>query len=271
MSHTKNKITVLGSGTSTGIPLIGCQCKVCLSIDHRDKRLRSSLFLETRNHTKIIVDTTPDFRTQLLANNIHNLDAAIITHEHADHLHGIDDLRPFSFGPPPRDIPLFTQEKTRKIIEQRFSYIFQNGGAPNLGGGVPRLKMFDVPLNELTQILEVSDFTFFSYKHGHGETMGFHHEGFAYVVDCMELSEAQIATLKNFNLDLLIIDCLQRHSHSTHLTVERCFDYIEKINPKQAGLIHMGHDLSHRHLESLARERFGNRVFPLYDGQNLFY
>ncbi len=270
MTHGKNKITILGSGTSTGIPLVACDCKVCTSLDHRDKRLRTSLFLETKTNLSIVIDTTPDFRTQLLNNNIKKLDAAIITHEHADHLHGIDDLRPFSFGPPAREIPVYTTSITRQIIEDRFPYIFNSGLRSQLGGGVPKLKMIDVTLNQKIPILD-THFTFFTYPHGHGETMGFVHESFAYIVDCMELSEDLILFLKNLKLDLLIIDCLQRKTHSTHLTVDKCFEYIEKINPKEAGLIHMGHDLSHRVLQDLARNKFGNKVFPVYDSQKLFY
>jgi len=270
MTQIKNKITILGSGTSTGIPLISCECLVCSSLDHRDKRLRTSLYIETKTNKHIVVDTTPDFRTQFLNNQLTKLDAAIITHEHADHLHGLDDLRPFCFGPPAREIPVYTTANTRSIIETRFPYIFSTGIKPNLGGGVPKLKMIDVPLDQNTQVLD-THFTFFTYPHGHGETMGFIHESFAYVVDCMELSDEVIKTLKNLNLDLLIIDCLQRKVHSTHLTVDKCFDYIEKINPKNAGLIHMGHDLSHRKLLDLAQKKFGNKVFPVYDGQNLFY
>ncbi len=270
MTLGKNKITILGSGTSTGIPLIACECLVCTSLDHRDKRLRTSLFIETKAHSSIVVDTTPDFRTQLLSHQLTKLDAAIITHEHADHLHGLDDLRPFCFGPPAREIPVFTTTKTRTIIENRFPYIFNEGTRSHLGGGVPKLKMIDVNLSGKTQVLE-GEFTFFTYRHGISETMGFVHETFAYIVDCMELSDELVTFLKNLKLDLLIIDCLQRKTHSTHLTVDKCFDYIEKINPHQAGLIHMGHDLSHRVLEDLALKRFGKKVFPVYDGQKLYY
>ena len=109
-SLNKTTITVLGTGTSTGIPQVGCSCVVCTSLDHRDQRMRSSIFIETKSGKNILVDTTPDLRTQLLNNKISMLDFAIITHDHADHLHGIDDLMPFCFGPPMREIPVYTNE-----------------------------------------------------------------------------------------------------------------------------------------------------------------
>lgn len=267
-------IIALGTGTSTGIPMLGCRCNVCTSLDHRDQRLRTSLYMETQNGKKILIDTSPDLRVQLLREHISEIDFAIMTHEHADHLHGIDDLRPFTFGPPIKEIPLYTNKATKDLIAHRFSYIFPQNEAekkrPILGGGIPRLSLHEVKPEEST-LLHGEEFYFFNYPHGHGETMGFIHGSFAYIVDCMELSPEFLERLKKKNLDLLIIDCLQRGTHTTHLTVERCFEYIEIINPKRAGLIHMGHDLSHRVISDLAFKKFGEWVFPLYDQQKLFY
>lgn len=268
-SLNENKITILGSGTSVGIPLVGCKCLVCTSLDHRDQRLRSSLFLETKKGQKILVDTGPDLRAQLLANNISALDFAIITHEHADHLHGIDDLRPFCFGPPVKEIPVFTNEQTKKFIEERFPYIFNTQKAA-LGGGVPRLNIIAAEMEKKTTI-NGEDFFFFSYPHGYGQTVGFIHEDFAYIVDCKEIPPHLVKILKEKKLKLLIIDCLQRHTHTTHLTVEKCFEYIHLIKPERAGLIHMGHDLSHSVLTDMAMREFGRTVFPVYDQQKIFY
>ncbi|MBY0413316.1 MAG: MBL fold metallo-hydrolase [Bdellovibrionales bacterium] len=269
-SLNKNRITVLGTGTSTGIPMLGCSCSVCTSLDHRDQRMRTSIFIETKKGKKFLVDTSPDLRSQLLSNKISALDFVIITHDHADHLHGIDDLRPLSFGPPPRDIPVYTNSETKKSIEVRFPYIFAFKNKPMIGGGVPRLNLVSVEL-EKNITIEGEEFFFFNYPHGHGVTMGFIHDDFAYIVDCMELSPHIIKILRERKLKLLIIDCLQRKDHSTHLTVEKCFGYIREIKPEQTGLIHMGHDLSHNVIESLASTEFDESVFPLYDSQKLFY
>jgi phosphoribosyl 1,2-cyclic phosphate phosphodiesterase len=265
----QNTIIALGTGTSTGIPMIGCVCSVCTSLDHRDQRLRSSLYLETKKGQQILIDTGPDLRQQFLTNKISAIDFAIITHEHADHLHGIDDLRPLCFGPPPKEIPIYTNEVTKTAIEARFPYIFNYGGKPIIGGGIPRLNLVAVEL-EKNVMINGEEFFFFNYPHGYGVTMGFIHDTFAYVVDCYELPEHLIKILKEKKLKLLIIDCLQRKPHATHLTVEKCFDYINQIKPERAGLIHMGHDLSHKNLESMARKEFGESVFPLYDQQKLF-
>ena len=269
--NNQNRITAIGTGTSTGIPIIGCLCNVCTSLDHRDQRLRTSIYVETRNGKKFLVDTTPDLRTQFLRNKISELDFVLITHEHADHLHGIDDLRPFGFKSSNKSIPIYTTLKTQQIIENRFDYIFKSRtpGA-TIGGGIPRLYLNDVPLNQ-NIVIEGEEFYFFTYSHGHCETMGFIHEQMAYIVDCHNLSDKILDELRKRKLKLLIIDCVQNAPHSTHLCVTKTFEYIKQIKPAQAGLIHMGHDLGHQALLNIAKKEFGDHVFPLYDQQSLFY
>ncbi len=269
-SFNRNKLIALGTGTSTGIPMVGCNCLVCSSLDHRDKRLRSSIYIETKKGKKILVDTTPDLRTQILDNKISDIDFVIITHEHADHLHGIDDLRPFTFGPPHREIPIYCSENAKTFIENRFQYIFTKHTKPIIGGGIPRLSLNAVKM-EKTINIQGEEFFFFSYPHGHGTTMGFVHDGLAYIVDCMEIPDHIINILQEKKLKLLIIDCLKRGTHSTHLTVEKSFNYITRIKPEQCGLIHMSHDLSHQELTKLSDSKFGKNVFPLYDQFKITY
>lgn len=266
-----NSLIALGTGTSTGIPMMGCHCQVCSSIDHRDQRLRTSIFIETKNGKKILVDTTPDLRTQFLVNQISDLDFVVITHDHADHLHGIDDLRPLAFSSPDKYIPLYCCRPTRQNIESRFPYIFKtNFERASLGGGIPRLELKEVILNQHV-LIEDEPFYFFKYPHGHGETMGFVHDGLGYIVDCLELPQEILHTLKSLKLKLLIIDCLKKGSHSTHLTVDKAFQYVEEIRPERAGLTHISHALSHRELLALSTQRFGKKVFPLFDQLKLFY
>ena len=265
-----NNLIILGSGTSTGIPLIGCHCHVCHSLDHRDNRLRTSVLIQTKNNLNILVDTSPDLRAQMLRSKISAIDAIIITHEHADHLHGLDDVRPYCFMKPNHSIPVYTNETTKEIIETRFPYIF-NQSYPVLGGGLPKITLHKVPLLQEVKVLNET-FTFFNFPHGHGETMGFIHNKMAYITDCMSLPDVVKNLLKKAKLKLLVIDCLQRKEHTTHLTVEKSFDLIESIDPQSAGLIHIGHDLSHRVLESLAKMRFPTKnVFPVYDQLQLNY
>lgn len=253
--------------------MVGCKCSVCTSLDRHDQRLRTSIFIETANGKKILVDTSPDLRAQLLTNKISDIDFVIMTHDHADHLHGIDDLRPLTFGPPVREIPLYCNDQTKESIEKRFDYIFRKRDPkidPIIGGGIPRLSLHTVPLQKEI-VIQGEEFFFFNYPHGHGETMGFVHHGLAYIVDCMEIPEEIINKLIEKKISLLIIDCLQRGPHSTHLTVERSFEYIRRINPEHAGLIHVGHDLSHAELTRLCEQQFGKKVIPLYDQIKLYY
>lgn len=270
MESTKqNCIIALGTGTSTGIPIIGCHCLTCKSSDSRDQRLRSSILIQTKSGKNILVDTTPDLRTQLLLNKITHIDFVIMTHDHADHLHGIDDLRPLGFRRN-QPIPIYTTEENKLSIEKRFEYIFGNNHHLPIGGGIPKLTLHQVQVNSPT-IIDGEEFTFFKYPHGFNDTLGFVHQGFAYIVDCFELPKAVVDFLAQNQLKLLIIDCVQKKPHSTHLNVEKSFNYIKEIDPLEAGLIHMGHDLGHVELEKLASDSFSKRVFPLYDTQKLFY
>lgn len=253
--------------------MVGCHCSVCTSLDHRDQRMRTSIFIETARGKKILVDTSPDLRTQFLTNKISAIDFVIMTHEHADHLHGIDDLRPLTFGPPVREISLYTNKVTKEIIEKRFDYIFAQRDPvknPILGGGIPRLKLHEVELLKKT-IIDGEEFLFFNYPHGRGVTMGFLHEGLAYIVDCMEIPDELLSLLQKSHIKLLIIDCLQRTTHNTHLSVEKAFHYIKAIKPKQTGLIHISHDLSHIELARMAHDEFGESVAPLFDQQKMSY
>ena len=263
-----HKVTILGSGTSTGIPLVGCRCPVCLSDNPKNKRLRTSVYLETAYGKRILVDTTPDLRVQLLTYKIHQLDAVIITHEHADHLHGIDDLRPLCFGRPPKRIPVHAAKSVVETITDRFPYIFRPR-QPVIGGGIPLLDLHS--MEEGKKKIQEEQFSFFMLPHGVGETMGFIHGKFAYLIDCHVVPDKVVERLRELELDFMLIDCVRRQAHQTHLNVEKAFDYIKRISPKRAGLIHMAHQLDHQVLQKEAEVFFDFPVFPVYDGQKIDY
>jgi phosphoribosyl 1,2-cyclic phosphate phosphodiesterase len=281
----QNSVVILGSGTSTGVPTPGCHCKVCKSTNPKNKRFRASILIQTKTKKNILIDTTPDLRSQCLDNDIEWINATIITHEHADHLHGIDDLRPFCFGPPIKTIPVFTNETTAQAMIKMFPYIFQadkvfHKNRPIIGGGIPRLDLnpisFDNNKNgdELVSVqIEGESFQFFLVPHGHGESLGLYHDGLVYIPDCHEVPASLLGKIADLRPDVLIIDCLQHKPHQTHLNIQKCFDYIEKIQAKSTGLIHMNHHLDHQELENLAMSTFGKKqnVFPLYDRQRLPY
>jgi len=264
-----NELIVLGSGTSTGIPIVGCKCAVCLSKNPKNKRLRTSLYLNLQG-TKILIDTTPDLRTQLLNHAIDHLDGVIITHDHADHIHGIDDLRPLSFIAK-APIPLFTDDACAASIEKRFYYIFDDT-RPLIGGGKPLLKLnhLMVPKEQVVPHNIVDQkFNFFKLPHGHTHSLGFQVESLAYLIDCHKIPNNIVNYLHSEKLDLLIIDCCQLERHSTHLNRDLAFKYIQEIAPQRAGLIHMNHSLEHEQLLLDAKSTFSFPVTPLYDGQRL--
>lgn len=267
-----NKLTILGSGTSTGIPMLGCSCPVCQSNDPKDQRLRTSIYLQSVQGSSILVDTTPDLRTQLLSHKITRVDAAIITHDHADHLHGLDDLRPLCFEScqdSPEEIPLYTYAACGERIRQRFAYAFGDKKPP-FAGGLPRLSLHEVSLDKIESVAQ-EEFEFFLNPHGPMKTLAFIHQSMAYVIDCQRLAQKNIQRLKDKNLELLIMDCVRDTPHQTHLHLQRALDYIDQIRPQQAGLIHMGHQLSHQKLLEVARKQKHVSVFPCYDGQVLTY
>ncbi len=220
---TTHQLHFLGTGTSTGTPMLGCPCPICTSSDPCDQRLRSSLWIRTKTGGSIVIDTSADLRQQLLFWKVDKVDAAIITHDHADHLHGIDDLRPFCFGPPKKQIPIFVSKSIAETLERRFDYIFMahqlfNAARPVLGGGIPLLSLMPMPLDcQQLHPQKVADeeFQFFLLPHGHTFTSGFIHDSMAYIPDCQSVDQEIIAALASKKLELLVIDCLQINKHDT--------------------------------------------------------
>lgn len=267
-----NKITILGSGTSTGVPILGCKCEVCQSNEPRNKRLRTSALIELASHKKILIDASPDLRTQLLNSHIDMVDAAIITHDHADHTHGMDDLRPFSFKAG-KALPVFTDAVCANALTKKFSYIFDRHkyfeNKKMLGGGIPLL---DLHVHEAgpVKILD-QDFTFLALPHGHENTLGVLHSRMAYLTDCREIPEDSLQKLSDARLELLIIDCLRPTPHQTHLHLEDTLKYIDRIKPKLAVLTHMGHEWDYLDLIDELRKRGVKNTLPALDGQTFLY
>ncbi len=266
------QVIILGSGTSTGIPLVGCHCPVCTSPDPYDQRLRTSILLKTRTSKSILIDTTPDLRTQLLQNKIEQVDAAVITHTHADHLHGIDDLRPLGFKQNIR-IPLYTDQQPAQVLRNRFSYIFRPPPGRPLGGGIPKLDLHefktDLSQTEFGQEeIAGEKFTFFSLPHGRLKTNAFIYDRFAYLTDVQEVRPAIIALLQQQQLKLLIIECLQPWPHDTHLGLDKTKEVIAAVNPACVGLTHIAHSFSHQQLSDLMA-KWRAKVFPVHDQQVL--
>lgn len=230
------RVVVLGSGTSTGVPMIGCKCKVCRSNDLKDKRLRTSIIIEEKGKN-FLVDTTPDFRAQALNNNITKIDAVLYTHDHADHINGIDDLRMFNFIQKTK-IPCFASKQFIENIKNRFNYIFSDYCK---GGGKPELQFNE--LKEKNNIYGVEVFAF-PVIHWQTDVMGFRINNFAYVTDVKSIPPDSMKHLEG--LDVLILGVLRQKEHSTHLCISEALKLLEILKPKKAYFIHMSHHIDYK-------------------------
>lgn len=229
------KVTILGSGTSTGVPAIGCDCTVCTSTDPRDKRTRSSILL-TIDGANVLIDTSTDLRYQALKNGIKRLSAVLFTHAHADHVHGIDELRSYNFLQQ-EAIPCYGDKNTLERIKTMFSYIFKEY---RTGGGIPRLT-----LNEAWEDFELLGKKFIPVQVLHGELpiLGYRVGNIAYITDCSKIEPASLEKLKG--LDLLILGALRYKPHSTHFSLSEALEIAEALKPKRTLFTHMGHDISY--------------------------
>ena len=256
----KNILTFLGSGTSTGIPIPGCSCSVCLSSDPRNKRLRSSLYIQDKHGLNFIIDTGPT-TTQLLREQIGSIDFVIITHDHADHLHGIDDLRPLTF-PTKKTIPVFCHEVHLSSIKRRFNYIFDresiNKNQSYKGGGLPQLDLY--PLEEINKFFKDISIKWHLAPHGNGQTTIVHHNELTYLIDCHDITKEISDHLQKSSNQLLVIDCVKYGRHPSHLGTEKTREILLKTSPQRAFLTHLGHDLDHDTLESEFQQEIGGHV-----------
>jgi phosphoribosyl 1,2-cyclic phosphate phosphodiesterase len=246
-------ITVLGSGTSVGVPTIGCHCAVCSSTDPRDKRLRPSIYVKYGEHG-VLIDTTPDFRYQALRAGIQRVDAILFTHSHADHIMGLDDVRPFNFRQG-GVIPIYGAAEHIENIQRCFHYIFSNHKTES---SVPRLvtNIFDTAPIDLFGL----EFTPIRLCHGRGTVHGFRFGQAAYLTDHSNIPPESMEQLAS--LDVLFLDALRHRPHPTHSTVERSLQSVEKLAPKRAFFTHICHDLAHAATERSLPEH----VRLAYDG-----
>jgi phosphoribosyl 1,2-cyclic phosphate phosphodiesterase len=259
MSAEKIRVVVLGSGTSMGVPSLGCHCAVCESKDPHDKRLRPSLLL-SRGGQNVVIDTTPDFRTQALRVGLDRLDAVLLTHCHADHILGFDDLRPYNFRQKSA-IPVYGSEDTFQVIRRVFSYVFDT--RPTLSS-IPSVELREV---EGPFALLGIPFIPVPLVHGEMEVLGYRFGRAAYLTDFSRLPESSAPLLED--LDDLILDALRDVPHPMHQTVEQALALIDKLKPKRAWFTHIAHDLPHEATnERLVKARYTN-VKLAYDGLEL--
>ena len=235
------RLTVLGSGTSVGVPTIGCGCAVCRSDDPRDRRRRPSLLVSFEGQgsaRNVVIDTTPDFRQQALDSGLTTLDAILYTHSHADHIMGLDDIRPFNYGRAER-VPVYAQRDTLDDLERVFPYAFLE--IETHAGGVPRVAAHEIAAEPLD--LFGLRFQPIPIWHGRRQILGFRFGDAAYLTDMSDIPDESLPLLEG--LEVVILDALRRQPHPSHSSVEQALGWVEKLAPKRAYFTHICHDLPH--------------------------
>ncbi len=247
------RVKILGSGTSQGVPVIGCECEVCRSIDFRDKRLRSSIHIEV-DSISIVIDSGPDFRQQMLRERINKLNALVFTHEHKDHTAGMDDIRSFNFLQK-KDMPVYAREHVIEQLKREFAYVFAESKYP----GVPQVEV---------KIIENSPFEIngiqiipIEVMHYKLPVFGYRVGDFTYITDMKTISDVEFAKLKGTRV--LVVNALQKSSHISHLTLNEALEFAKKVNAEKTYFTHLSHKMG-KHAE--VSKELPEGVEIAYDG-----
>jgi phosphoribosyl 1,2-cyclic phosphate phosphodiesterase len=244
----------LGTGTSQGVPVIGCKCEVCRSTDPKDKRLRTAAMFSVKD-VNLVVDSGPDFRQQMLRERVDHVEALLITHEHNDHVIGLDDVRPFNFLYR-RDMPVYSIPRVTKELQMRFPYIFAENKYP----GAPMVKLFDI---DPTQPFEIEGIHIQPIQVWHGKmsVIGYQIDDITYLTDVKTMDPEEIEKVKN--TPHLVLNALHHQAHYSHLNLREALELIEIINPGKAYLTHISH---HMGLHATISKELPSNVFMGYDG-----
>jgi phosphoribosyl 1,2-cyclic phosphate phosphodiesterase len=247
------KITFLGTGTSQGVPVIACECKTCLSEDQHDKRLRTSALIEI-DRTVLLIDAGPDFRQQMLRENVKRLDAIILTHEHKDHIAGMDDVRAFNYKSQDA-IDIFAEERVQKAIKSEFSYVFAEYQYP----GIPKMRLNNIDgYGFRIKGIEIIPIR---VRHLHLEIYGFRIGNFAYITDANYVP--QESREKLFGVKYLVINALRKEKHISHFSLREAIDFIREISPRKAFITHISHQMG---LHSEVSRELPPGICLAYDG-----
>lgn len=225
------KITFLGTGTSQGIPAIGCSCEVCTSVDFRDNRLRSSILVEM-DDLNLVVDTGPDFRQQMLRERVKRLDAILFTHEHKDHVAGMDDIRSYNFLQK-KDMPIYATERVIERLKIEFSYIFTNHDYP----GVPKVEIHTIDKRPFE--IQGQTITPIEVMHYKLSVLGFRFGDFTYITDANSISDEEKEKIKGSRV--IVLNALQKKNHISHFNLEEALELMDELKPEKGYLTHIGH------------------------------
>jgi phosphoribosyl 1,2-cyclic phosphate phosphodiesterase len=251
------RLTFLGTGTSFGVPQIGCDCAVCRSTDPRDKRTRSGAILEAGGST-ILIDTPPELRLQLIAGGFTGIDAVVYTHEHADHVNGIDDLRIFSVRQR-RPLPIYGPGETLERVKASFNYIFDEAVRPYEGTSKPRLTLHPTEPGRSVTIAGIEVLPL-AFEHGHLRVFGYRFGSLAYITDVKAIPEREYPQLQG--LEVLVLNALWWRSHPTHLSISEAIDAARALGARRTYLTHLTHETGHAELEA----KLPAGIFPAHDG-----
>jgi len=253
-----NRVVFLGTGTSQGVPMIGCNCEVCRSTDPRDKRLRSSIYVEYEG-LKLVVDAGPDFRSQMLANNIQDLDAILLTHKHIDHVGGLDDVRALNYFEK-RAFPIYCEETTYDSLKRTFYYAFSENKYP----GVPE---YNIEIIE-NKPFKINDVEIIPIRAMHYQlpVLGFRFGNFAYVTDANFIPEEEYEKLQGVNY--FVINTVKRTKHISHYSLPEAIAVAKRVGAKQSYLTHLSHQFP-RYTEFAAE--LPDKIYPAYDGLSIIF
>jgi phosphoribosyl 1,2-cyclic phosphate phosphodiesterase len=250
------KITFLGTGTSQGVPVIACECNICHSSDQHDKRLRTSLLLETDDAT-LLFDAGPDFRQQMLRENVKKLDSILLTHEHKDHIAGLDDVRAFNYKSQDA-IDIYAEERVQKALRREYSYVFSEYQYP----GIPKMRLNSIDEQDFTvKGILIHPIRVFHYRL---PVFGFRVGNFAYITDANYIPEESKEKL--FGVKYLVINALRKEKHISHFNLREAIDFIRAISPKKAFITHISHQMGY-HAE--VSKDLPQGIFLAYDGLSL--
>ncbi|HTL81362.1 MAG TPA: MBL fold metallo-hydrolase [Bacteroidia bacterium] len=250
------KVTFLGTGTSQGIPLIGCQCEVCQSKDPMDRRLRTSVMIETGDK-RFVIDTGPDFRQQMLREDVRSLDAVIFTHEHKDHIAGLDEIRAFNFLQK-KAMPVYATKRVQQAIRREYAYIFETPQYP----GIPKVDLF--PIGKDPFMVEGIEFTPVEVMHHQLSVLGFRVGNFSYITDANFISKEEKKKIKGS--EILVLNALRRESHISHYTLEQAVEVATELGAKRTYFTHLSHQMG---LHKEVVKELPENIFLAYDGLQL--
>jgi phosphoribosyl 1,2-cyclic phosphate phosphodiesterase len=248
-------VTFLGTGTSQGVPVIGCECDTCLSQNAKDKRLRSSVLVQV-NGTNVLIDAGPDLRQQMLRQNVRHLAAILLTHEHNDHTIGLDDIRPFNFMQG-GDMPLYALQRVIDDIKVKFAYVFAENPYP----GSPRMVCHSIKEGDIFPVQELFYVEAIHVLHGNLPILGFRFGQFAYITDASTLDVSTINQLKG--VDTLVLNALRYRKHNTHFNFDEAVSVAALIGARQTYFTHLSHEMGY--YDDLL-EKLPPSILPAYDG-----